>query len=116
MGVAKMIKTNYTENEKKEIIEKYIKYLSFKKTYQVEISKHKKTDKAVYITVFISDFRNIEIISDKESKQIDTLEKKWNFEESFWIPRKLCFYDSYADSYTVPTWLLIKKLDELLKN
>jgi hypothetical protein len=111
-----MIKTNYTENEKKEIIKKYIKYLSFKKTHQVKISKHKKTEKAVYITVFISDFRDIEIISNKESKQIDTLEKKWNFDVSFWIPKKLCFYDSCGNLYTVPTWLLIKKLEELVKN
>ncbi len=111
-----MIKTNYTEAERKEIIKKYIKHLSFLKTHEISVDPYKKTEKANYVSIFVSDFRNYEMDS-LYCKPFDELEKSWNFDLLFWLPKKFIWQDRSDCNvirWVAPTWILIKRLEEEL--
>ena len=109
-----MIKTNYTDAERKEIIQKFIKYLSFLKTKEISVDPYKKTEKAVFISLFVSDFRNYKL-DCLDCKPFDELENSWNFDVSFWLPKKFCWQDKsdyQVTRFVAPTWILIKRLEE----
>ena len=111
-----MIKTERTEAVRKEIIKKYIKFLSFLKTQEISLDPYRKTEKANLVSVFVSDFRNYEMDS-LDCKPFDELEESWNFDLSFWLPKKFVWKDNSDNNvirWFAPTWILIKRLEEEL--
>ena len=112
-----MIKTQYSDSVRKEIIKKYIEYLKFFKTKEISVNRRKETEKARYATILVSDFRNYKMDS-LDCKPFDEIENPWNFDVSFWLPKKFCWQDrsdSNVIRYVAPTWILIQRLEELSK-
>lgn len=112
-----MIKTNHTDEERKEIIKKFIKFLSFLKTQEISVDPYRKTEKANFVSLFVSDFRNYEMDS-LDCKPFDELEESWNFDVTFWLPKEFVWRDNSDYNvirWVAPTWILIKRLEEIIK-
>lgn len=112
-----MIKTNHTDAERKEIIQKFIKFLSLTKTREILLDPYKKTEKAVYVSLELDDFRNYKM-DCLGCKPFDELENPWNFKVSFWLPKKFCWQDKsdyQIKRFVAPTWILIKRLEEEIR-